>query len=74
MSDHDRDNLNFLLTISPESLNAWIAQADVDDVDYALELLALRKSEIFVRLLDASDDVEDMSEANALLKSFTLKR
>jgi hypothetical protein len=72
MTDNDRDNLNFLLTVTPEGFEAWLNQADDDDVNYALELLKMRKSEILVKLMDASDKVEDTSEANQALKKFML--
>jgi len=72
MNDHDRDNLNFLLSVTAEGFEAWLNQADDDDVNYALELLKMRKSEILVKLMDASDNVEDTSKANQALKKFML--
>jgi hypothetical protein len=72
MNDNDRDNLNFLLTVSPKVFEDWFDQADNDDVDYALELLAKRKAELALKELEFSDDVEDITKANQVLKKFML--
>ena len=73
MNDHDRSNLNFLLNITPEVFDDWMDQADTDDIDYALELLAMHKSELVVGLLELKDNVEDTTQASEILKAFTLK-
>lgn len=39
LDDNDLHNLEFLLTASAEGYREWQAQADDDDLDYALELL-----------------------------------
>jgi hypothetical protein len=72
MSDEDRDNLNFLLNVSPEVFEDWFDQADEDDVDYALELLAKRKTELNLKELEFSDSVKDTTEANQVLRKFML--
>jgi len=72
MNDHDRDNLNFLLTVSQEVFEDWFDQADQDDVDYALELLAKRKAELTLQELEFSDVVEDITQANQVLRKFML--
>jgi len=72
MNDHDRSNLNFLLNITTEVFDDWMDQADTDDIDYALELLAMHKSELVVGLLELKDNVEDTTQANQVLKKFML--
>lgn len=72
MNDNDRDNLNFLLTVSSEVFEDWFDQADKDDVDYALELLAIRKAELDLKELEFADDVEDTTRANQVLRKFML--
>jgi hypothetical protein len=72
MNDNDRDNLNFLLTVSQEVFEDWFDQADQDDVDYALELLAMRKTELNLKELEFADDVEDTTQANQVLRKFML--
>jgi hypothetical protein len=72
MNDHDRNNLNFLLTVSPEVFDDWMDQADEDDIDYAIELLRMRKSELNLKELELSDGVEDTTQANQVLRKFML--
>jgi len=40
MNDNDKNNLLFLMTLTPIGLKAWFVQADEDDRLYAEELLA----------------------------------
>jgi len=72
MNDEDRNNLNFLLTVSPEVFEDWFDQADEDDVDYALELFAKRKTELALKELEFSDVIEDITQANQVLRKFML--
>jgi hypothetical protein len=46
MNQHDRDNLHFLLTASPEVIKDWYSKMDQDDIDYAYELLAAYSKEL----------------------------
>lgn len=46
MNDHDKQNLNFLLTASPEVIADWFTKVDQDDIDYAHELLAMAAEEL----------------------------
>lgn len=39
LDDNDFHNLEFLLTVSVEGYREWQAQADDDDLEYAVELL-----------------------------------
>ena len=39
LDDNDFHNLEFLLTVSAEGYREWQAQADDDDLEYAVELL-----------------------------------
>ncbi len=39
LDDNDLHNLEFLLTVSEGSYREWQAQADDDDLEYAVELL-----------------------------------
>jgi hypothetical protein len=40
MNARDKDNLIFLMSLSPEGLRAWFTQACDDDIAYAEELIA----------------------------------
>jgi hypothetical protein len=46
---------------------AWLDQADDDDVEYALRLIQLAKSELIEQEHDLLDEVSDVSEAKELL-------
>lgn len=46
MNEHDRDNLNFLLSASPEVLKDWYDSVDEDDHVYAQELLNAYSQEL----------------------------
>lgn len=67
MNDWDRDNLSFLMNASKETLRDWAKTADEDDWRYAMELFAMANAELDVKLAEQFDDVEDLTEANAVL-------
>lgn len=83
MNQHDRENLNFLLTASRDVLKDWYSQIDSDDLAYASELLDQYAEELNLRnsmidadqalntLCDLTDD--PYAEANDLLARFRLK-
>lgn len=73
MNDYDRGNLEFIRSLSEEAFDEWMTTLSVDDVDYALELLRAAKNELLVAELELTDDVEDLSEAAAVLKGIMAK-
>jgi hypothetical protein len=73
MNDWDRDNLNFLLTISSETFEDWLEQADEDDIDYAIELLRAAKSELIIEQMEVLDMVQDTSTANNFIEQIRKK-
>ncbi len=79
MNDHDRKNLEFLITASPKVLQDWfdtmIAQGEDDDLCYAMELVRAARNEIEMELLEIFDEEseEDVSDAAAYLKKFQLR-
>ncbi len=68
MNKHDRDNLAFLMVISPEGLAAWYESVSADDHAYAMELLYAAQIEFGI-----NTEVEDLSDAKSELSRFTLK-
>ena len=50
MDDHDRANLEFLLTATPEALKEWSEEVTQDDLDYAQELLDAYQLELTERV------------------------
>lgn len=64
MNKHDKDNLNFLLTASKETLNDWYASVSEDDIHYAFELLQMAKTELMLKELEFMDEVENTDDAD----------
>ena len=75
MNDWDRDNLNFILNISPETLRDFLSIMSPDDVAYAFELIRTAKAEIIVDQMEYDENNSDieLSDAAAVLSKFTLK-
>jgi hypothetical protein len=72
MNQHDKDNLQFLLTATPDVLKDWYDSVDRDDHEYAIELIRLHTAEIIVHNMEQSDNVTDLSEARQVLARFML--
>jgi hypothetical protein len=72
MNQHDKDNLQFLLTATPNVLKNWYDSVNRDDHEYAIELIKMHTSEIIVHNMEAADDVEDLSEARQVLAKYRL--
>ena len=70
MNDHDRSNLEFLLTASPEVLQDWYSKMEEDDILYAFELLQAASLELLERPVNAS---MDCTQAKQILSKFRLQ-
>lgn len=57
MSEYDKKNLEFLMTVSPETLKMWMDTASDDDREYGLALLTSAKYDILDRIFDENPDV-----------------
>jgi hypothetical protein len=69
MNDNDKNNLLFLMTLDPKSLNAWFIQSDEDDRLYAEQLMA----EAHLIAVDARvAQLPQFAEANKVLSKFKL--
>ena len=75
MNNHDRDNLQFLLSADKKTMESWYQTVSEDDVEYALELLQLYRTELALREFEIIDTEaeQDLSQAQAVLSRFTLK-
>jgi hypothetical protein len=79
VNDHDRKNVNFILTRSQADLIAWYQAleeaGDQAEIDYALELLIQAKCLIEMDLLSLLDQdaEEDVSQAADYLQRFRLQ-
>lgn len=46
MNKHDRDNLEYLLSLDAGAFEQWYESMDQDDLDYAQELMAMAAEEL----------------------------
>ena len=58
MNQHDRNNLNFLMSVEPKVLKDWYTKMSADDIEYALELLNIASREVDERALALRIDCE----------------
>ena len=69
MSQHDKDNLVFLMSLSPAGLRNWFTQASDDDINYAEELIA----QAHIMAIDARvAQLPQFKEAQEVLKPYLL--
>ena len=77
MNDWDRNNLNYLMSLTEDEFDEFMASMPDDDIQYAIELLQTRKAENLVELEELRDIVfeeagMDLSQARAVLSRFRL--
>jgi hypothetical protein len=68
MNDYDRNNFEFIMSLSPQQFDEWYASISLDDIEYAIELCQAARLEMALN----TDAVKDMTEANHVLKNFML--
>ena len=69
MTDSDKNNLVFLLNLSPNGLKDWFYQASEDDINYAEELIAQAQ----IMAIDARvAQLPQFKEAQQVLKPYML--
>jgi len=68
MNEWDRDNLDFIMNCSEDGFDEWLDQADNDDINYALSLIRLAKTEMMVQEMELTDDISNFAEANKLIE------
>lgn len=75
MNERDRNNLEFLLSISEPTLKAWYASVTPDDIEYATELLKAYSNELATRVSLCKDDSEiSVSQyTKDILQKYTLQ-
>ena len=74
MNQHDREQLNYIMSLSDQAFDEWAQSISMKGVQYAVELIQAARTESFMieqELLDALED-SDLAEANAVLKKFML--
>ncbi len=75
MNQHDRDNLQFLLTADSECMQNWYASVSQDDIEYAQELLRMAGTELEVKEMEFADAHNnlDITQAQSVLARFRLQ-
>ena len=69
MNDNDKNNLVFLMNLSPQAFKQWFAQASMDDIDYAEELITQAQ----ILAVDARvAQLPQYKEAEEVLKPYML--
>ena len=69
MNDHDKNNLLFLMNLTPKGLREWFYQASEDDIAYAEELMAQGQ----IIAIDARvAQMQQFKEAEKVLARFAL--
>ena len=59
LTQRDLDNLKFLINASKTTIKRWMAVVDEDDINYALELMAM----YHLRMCDVEAEKSDLGEA-----------
>ena len=72
MNPNDKNNLDFLLNSSSESISVWYNQASADDIQYAVELM--NRAALEFELLTDPVPQFDLTEANLVLAKFRLQK
>ena len=75
MNDWDRNNFEYIMSLSPCEYDSWLNQASEDDQAYLQELFHQRRQEL-LELYDKATmewGEEDVATASELLQQFTLK-
>ena len=78
MNDHDRENLNFLLSCDPDTLLDWYNTVDEEDHEYASELMTQYSEELKIkqRFYDVENvNIDNLTpDAKQYLKRFSIKK
>lgn len=75
MNERDRENYAFLMNVPEEVFLDWLDQADNDDVEYALELVATARKEMAVReklLLSIETEPDIELETEQILQKYRI--
>ena len=69
MKKKDRDNLKFIMGCSNEQFDEWMENATPDDIDYALEIIRLAKSELILEQMELEEvsETDEFTEAMAII-------
>ena len=75
MNDWDRSNLHFLLDSDEDTLTDFYSWATADDLEYALKLIRIAKTELDIAEMELMDekneDYSGLTEAREVLSKYT---
>ena len=74
MNNHDKSNLQFILSLTPSEFEDWYECLDDDDIAYAMEILQQARTEVAMQLIAINDEPEDLNLANKVLAKFRLTK
>jgi hypothetical protein len=62
MTEYDKNNLDFLLSLDPKSFELWSSQASNDDLIYSMEIIQQYKEEIepYIHVLENDKKVNQL--------------
>jgi hypothetical protein len=69
MNVWDKNNLEFIMSLKGDQVGEWMDNVEKDDIDYALELIERKLTELNLELIEAQDDVEDLTLANTAINT-----
>jgi hypothetical protein len=72
MNKHDRDNYQFIMSLTPSQFDEWYNTITPDDIDYAMELIKMARIELAEEAAALIENVVEFTEAKAVLGKFTL--
>ena len=69
MNKRDRDNLNFILSLNEEQFDEWMETLDADDLDYAVELIRIGRTENLLKEMDLMEETnsDKFTQAKAII-------
>jgi len=67
MNPRDLDNFNYMMSLNEAEFDEWLLTISNDDVNYAMELIQVRREELAMAELGLSDEVGDFTEALAVI-------
>lgn len=73
MNDHDKSNLQYIMSLSEEEFDVWYDKLTMDDVEYALEIMKQARTELHMQEQELLDDVDDTEQAMAVLRGIMAK-
>jgi hypothetical protein len=74
MNDHDKSNLEFLMSVTPETFEDWCSQVSEDDMAYAFELIRTAKAEVMCKFYELEDRVEITKEVFEYLNKYRINK